>query len=368
MPSGLSTNGQYALFQSGASDLVNGKTNRSIGVFRRDMQAGTTLLVSIPTNGGAVIGNSRDAAMTPDGRYVAFASSANNLVAGDTNGIQDIFVRDMQLGQTTLVSVGATGQTGVASSETPCITPDGRFVAFYSTASNLVPGVPSGGDIYLRDVVGQTTTWASTNARAILQAVLGTNNAVCYNQCVSADGNFIAYETSSLTAGYPRPGIILRYNVQSGLTDIIATNAYVSITAGYEDIQDLSMTDDGRFIAFIANTNGTPGTDTCIELWYGQGGGTILISGDLSNNVPVGSGSDCPTVDPTGRYVCFFSSTPNMTSNVVASGYHVYVRDTLAGTTALADIDPAGPASFDSSPTMSTNGQIVAFTAGGHFP
>jgi dipeptidyl aminopeptidase/acylaminoacyl peptidase len=373
MPCGLSTNGQYVLFQSDASDLVNGDTNKGTDIFRRDMQAGTTLLVSVATNGGVANGGSRDAVMTPDGRYVAFANlapgaSGNNLVVGDTNKIQDIFVRDLQLGQTTLVSVGATGQAGLVSSEAPCITPDGRFVAFYSTASNLVPNVPAGGDIYLRDVVGQTTTWASTNARAILQAVTGTNNAVSYNQCVSADGNFVAYETSSLTAAYPRPGIILRYNVQSGLTDIVATNAYVSITAGYEDIQNLSMTADGRFIAFIANTNGTPGTDTCINLWDGQSGGTILISGDVSNNIPVGSSNDCPTVDPTGRYVCFLSSTPNLTSNVVTSGYHVYVRDTLAGTTALADIGPAGPASLDTSPTMSTNGQIVAFTAGGHFP
>ena len=84
--------------------------------------------------------------MTPDGRYVAFVSTATNLVADDTNNIADVFVRDLQAGTTTLVSVGATNNVNqlasrvATSSESPEITPDGRYVAFYSTATNLVSG------------------------------------------------------------------------------------------------------------------------------------------------------------------------------------------------------------------------------------
>ena len=73
----------------------------------RDLVAGTTIPVSVSTNGDLGDGASRSAVMTPDGRYVAFVSAANNLVPGDTNGIADVFLRDLQLGTTVLVSVGA---------------------------------------------------------------------------------------------------------------------------------------------------------------------------------------------------------------------------------------------------------------------
>jgi Tol biopolymer transport system component len=148
IPVGLSTNGRYAVFESSASDLVAGDTNNATDVFVRDQVSGTTLLVSVSTNGQVGNGASRSPAMTPDGRYVAFVSAANNLVAGDTNRIPDVFVRDLQANVTALVSVGArsTNTTSVVGgSEAPDISADGRYVAFYSTATNLVPGVPAGG-------------------------------------------------------------------------------------------------------------------------------------------------------------------------------------------------------------------------------
>ena len=104
---GISSNGQYALFESSATDLAIGDTNNATDLFIRDLVNGTNVLVSASTNGGFGNGSSGSAVMTPDGRYVAFVSSANNLVAGDTNGIPDIFVRDMQSGTTLLASPGA---------------------------------------------------------------------------------------------------------------------------------------------------------------------------------------------------------------------------------------------------------------------
>ncbi len=164
---GISSNGQYALFESSAADLAAGDTNNASDVFIRDLANGTNFLVSIGTNGGFGNGNSGSAAMTPDGRYVAFVSSASNLAAGDTNGIPDVFVRDMQSGKTTLASPGATSAgAGPATAESgsagPVITPDGRYVAFYSSATNLVAGVTNVGDIYVRDLLTGTTSWASS--------------------------------------------------------------------------------------------------------------------------------------------------------------------------------------------------------------
>jgi hypothetical protein len=376
-PSALSTNGRYALFESSASDLVPGDTNSATDVFVRDLVSGTTLLASVSTNGGVGSRNSRRAVMTPDGRYVAFVSEANDLVPKDTNGIPDVFVRDTQAGNTTLVSAGAASTNASAkavaylanagSSEAPDITPDGRYVAFYSAATNLVPGVTNAGDIYVRDVVGGTTTWASSYARTALLSVMGTKSAVCFNQMLSADGQYVAYQVSrapSTTSVFS--GVVLRYSVQSGLTDIVNTNATVRPGVP-EDIRSLEMTPDGRFIAFVATNSAlSSGITTSVYLWDAQAATTTLVSGDLSNNIVTNSTCDWATLDPTGQFVVFLSSATGLVTNVLTSEYNVYVRDMQAGTTALVNVDTNGVGSAVSSitvPQMSADGRYVVFEA-----
>jgi len=363
LPTGISTNGQYAVYESSASDLVPDDTNKVADVFVRDLVNGTNLLVSVSTNGGCANGVSRGSVMTPDGRYVAFVSTASNLVTGDVNGIADVFVRDLQAGTTTLVSVGAKSPnltSLVSSSEAPEITPDGRYVAFYSTATNLVPGVLTAGEIYVRDLTSGTTFLASTDARTIMQSVMHTTNATSYNHVISADGQFVAFEASPNVG---MTGIILRYSLATGLTDLVSTNAAVSVAA-YEDIENLMMTPDGRFIAFVANTNGSSGNTTCINLWDAQTGSTTLVSGNLSNAVPANSTCDWPAIDPSGRYVAFLSSSTNMTTNTLVGDYHLYLRDTQAGSTMLIDADTNGVGSALGAvtlPSLSVDARLVAF-------
>jgi Tol biopolymer transport system component len=366
LPMGLSTNGQFAVFESSASDLVVGDTNNATDVFVRDLVSGATLLVSVSTNGLVGNGASRSPAMTPDGRYVAFVSAANNLVAGDINRIPDVFVRDLQANVTTLVSVGARSTNAMylyGGSEAPDISADGRFVAFYSSATNLVPGVPAGGDVYVRDVATGTTIWASSGARAAVQATWHQANASSFNHALSADGQFVAYEASVYSA---TPGIILRYSLSSGLTDLVHTNAYVPWGA-YENIHDLDMTSDGRFIASIANANCTSGTNTCIQLWDAASGISTLVSGDLSNQVPPNSVCDWPVLDDTGRFVAFASNAGNLVSNSLTGEYHLYLRDTQAGSTRLLDADTNGVGSLVSPaaiPRLSAQAGFVAFECG----
>ena len=180
---------------------MRGDTNNASDVFLRDLVSGTTLLISVSTNGWSGNAASRSPVMSSDGRYVAFVSSATDLVTEDTNGIPDVFVRDTVSGATTLVSVGAKSSApppyppsyyGIGS-ESPRMTSDGRFVAFYSTATNLVPGVTVAGEVYVRDLVAGTTTWASTNARSLFQSVFGTTNAISCNYRLSDDGQYVAF-------------------------------------------------------------------------------------------------------------------------------------------------------------------------------
>jgi Tol biopolymer transport system component len=362
LPTALSDDGRFVLFESSASDLVSGDTNGVTDVFLRDVVSNTTYLVSVSTNGGFANGVCRGSTMTPDGRYVAFTSAGNNLVPGDTNGIPDVFLRDMQDGITTLVSAGAQAWIpgALVGSEAPDITLDGRFVTFYSTATNLVPGVASPGEIYLYDVAAGTTTWVSSGARA----ALGTSNAVSFNYSVSYKAEFIAYEACTNFPPYMPygSGVILRYNRYSGVTDVIHTNAYVP-PSNAQEIHTLEMAPDGRFVTFVANTNGAPGT-TCILLWDADSGLTTLVSADLAGNASTNAVSDSPTIDPTGRFVAFLSRATNLVANALVGDYHLYVRDVQAGTTTLVDADTDGVGSGISpatAPRLSADATLVAF-------
>jgi len=308
---GISTNGRYVLFVTSASDLVPGDSNDASDVLVRDLLAGADILVSAATNGLPGNGDSDSAAMTSEGRYVAFVSAAGNLVPRDTNGIRDVFVRDLVTGATTLASVGAQSSQG--RSEGPLITPDGRYVTFFSSATNLVPGVPpSGGEIYVRDLVGKTTIWASAYAREALHLFQNATNPVSFGHVISADGQFVAYEASP--SSWPSIGIVLRYSRETELTDIVSTNAAV-LSSQPQDLQTLAITPDGRFIAFTANTTSSPGLAACIYVWDALSNSTTLVSGDLSGAVPVNDTSIWPAITPEGRFVAFQSTATSLVTN-----------------------------------------------------
>ncbi len=361
---GISDNGQVALFESSASDLVVNDTNGVQDIFVRDIVEGETVCVSVSTNGGSGNGKSWSPTFTPDGRFAAFVSAATDLVTEDTNGIPDIFVRDLQLNTTVLASSGATATNILSRSESPQISTNGRFVAFHSTATNLVPNVDTAGEIYLRDLVAGTTVIASTNARAVLNDVLQSTNGISYNHVMSADGRFVAFEVSR-NAGVYHPGIILRYQRETGLTDIIHTNAFVpNMSRG--ETRNLSITPDGRFLAFIAAEQGTVGDTTSIQVWDADSGTTTLVSGNTLGQVPTGTTCDWPSIDPTGRYVAFISSATGLVTNSLAAYDHVYLRDRTLNTTTLVNVNTNGSGSAVAPfgiPSLSDDGRYVAFEA-----
>jgi len=362
-PIALSTNGQYVLFESAASDLASGDTNNATDIFVRDLVNGQTLLASVNTNG--TVGNraSSGSAMTPDGRYVAFVSGATDLVPNDTNGIPDVFVRDMQFGSNILVSVGARSASAQASTISPGISTDGRYVVFTSAGTNLVAGVLTANEIYLRDIVAGITVWASSGATQAVRAVFNSTTSASFNYLLSPDGHFVAYQacpatTSGLTG---TTGIILRYNVLTALTDVVYTNA-VAFSLGNN--RSLDMTPDGRFIAFIGNTNIVSPKYPSVLVWDGQSGATVLASPDLNNQIPVNATFAWPTLDSSGRFVAFLSSAINLVTNTIPGDFHLYVRDLQAGKTTLVDADTNGfgvTLNTTPVPSMSADGRFVAF-------
>ncbi len=172
----ISSNGQFVVFASAANDLVPGDTNSKTDVFIRDTVAGVTRLVSINAAGtGSSYAGAGNPAMSRDGRWVAFESTAPDLGPPKQYYLPiptDIFLRDVWSNVTVMASVNLAGDGGGnASSVSPVITPDGRFVAFVSQATNLVPGAGnSQGEIYVRDLQSNRTAWASSGVAAFLQS------------------------------------------------------------------------------------------------------------------------------------------------------------------------------------------------------
>jgi Tol biopolymer transport system component len=158
---GISADGRYVAFQSFANNLVAGDTNGAEDVFVRDRVTGTTMRVNVSSEGKQTHAFSSDLypTISADGRYVAFSSDANDLVAGDKNGTTDGFVRDRVTGKTTRVSVSSEGKQGNDYSYISAISADGRYVAFSSNANDLVTGDTNGiDDVFVRDrVTGKTT-------------------------------------------------------------------------------------------------------------------------------------------------------------------------------------------------------------------
>jgi Tol biopolymer transport system component len=352
----MSTDGRYVAFESEAGNLVANDTNNAADVFVRDVLNGTTTLVSVNQSGaGSGNGSSTSPVISADGRYVAFLSAATDLVTNDTNGVVDVFVRDLQTGTTALVSIRADGVTGGnGNSDAPAMTPDGRQVVFVSKATNLVAGVTnSQGEIYVRDLGAGTTTWASSNSAALMLTVTNSIRPIAsFNPVISEDGEFVAFRSVGAAS------LLLRHNLQSGNTDLVSSNALGDIF--FPDPNGPDMTPDGRFIAYTDAI----AAYTAVYLWDGQTGTRTLVSANLSGGVSPLTYSDSPAVSSDGRFVAFLSDASDLVTNAVDGTYQVYLRDVLGGTTTLVSADTLGGVSGATDgaiPTITADGRYVAF-------
>lgn len=196
----ISANGRYVAFVSQASDLVSGDTNNSTDVFLRDRVAGTTERVSLASDGSSPPGATRTGGVSDDGRRVLFRTFAT-LAAGDANNRDDIYVRDRVAGTTELVSASAGGAVSTpfsifTNARSSAITPDGRLALFLSPAANLVPGDTNGReDVFLKDLDTGAIRRVSEGS-AGEQAALGAGDIAT----LSADGTTVAFNSASALA------------------------------------------------------------------------------------------------------------------------------------------------------------------------
>ena len=197
----ISPDGHYVSFSTAATNLVAGMTLTGTNVVVRDLDTGTTSLVSASSSGAQQSGGHLGATplrsdLSAGGRYVVFESQATNLVKKDTNGHTDIFVRDTTAKRTSRASLATTGQQSDGDSFDPSITPDGRYVTFLSRAFNLTPGQPSGVNVFVSDLVRHTTVLADATSTGRPRGPEQTTQ-ISPRTSSSADGTAVAFVSSA---------------------------------------------------------------------------------------------------------------------------------------------------------------------------
>jgi Tol biopolymer transport system component len=254
----ISADGQFVAYWSLATNLVPDDTNDQPDVFIRDREKGTTRRLSVGPRGAQGDGPSFGPAISADGHFVALVSIASNLVPGDTNGLRDIFIRDRKAVTTRKVSWGRGGAQSDGSSFDPAISADGRFAAFESEATNLVPGdTNEGRDIFIRDRKAGTTRRVSVGPKG----VQGDRDSE--NPAVSADGRFVVF-WSFATDLVPRDtndlGDVFVRDRETGTTRRMSVGPNSAQGSGDGEESDPAISADGRFVAFESiSSNLVPG-------------------------------------------------------------------------------------------------------------
>lgn len=342
----VSADGRYVAFVSRADNLVPNDTNGVDDIFVRDTQMGTTIRVSVASNGDQSNGASMMPKISADGQAIVFLSTADNLVAGDTNGIVDVFVHELTTGDTIGVSLdpGSEQLDGAGMNVAPSISADGQYVAY---AKGLSPYFY----IYLRDLQGQTTTAVGSPAYRSL--------------ALSADGQYLAFDTRADIVDVDHNYDDDVYVYDRDTTEL----TLVSVTSGgtignFNSSGGVAISGDGRYVAFTSfatNLSGeaTSDFDNDIIVHDRQTGTTIAVSNPSLSN----GSSSMPTISSDGRFVAFYSTASNLVADDSNSLGDIFVYDQQTGQRFLASVDSAGNQAngVSQNPAMAANGNAVVY-------
>ena len=279
----ISATGQFVGFSSFASNLAPGDTNGKYDVFVRDRVGQRTERVSVSSSGAQGNDDSWFPSISADGRFIAFSSRATNLVLGDTNAKEDVFVHDRSSGITERVSVSSSGGQATDVSQQPCISDSGRFVAFVSYAGNLVPGDAGHIDVFVHDRDTGATECASVNSAGQI------GNANSSWPSISADGRWVAFASAAtnLAAGDTNgtQDVFVR-DLSTGVTERVSVNSAGQQGNGWSDWPSISG--DGRCVAFRSWASNLVPNDT-------NGYADIFVRdrGALPPTVAINAGAGC---------------------------------------------------------------------------
>jgi len=369
-PPSISADGRFVAFAAWARNLAPGDTNGFGDVFVHDRGTGTTERLSVDRTGTEANDTIHQPAISGDGHVVAFVSAATNLVPGDTNGQADVFVHDRPSGTTERVSVNSAGAEGDGSSERPTLSADGRYVAFSSSATNLVPGDTNGqSDVFVHDRQTRLTERVSVDSAGIqgnAASFVGPND---HGVPLSADGRFVAF-TSAATNLVPgdsnEVGDVFVHDRQTRLTERVSVDSAGNQADG--ESASPSMSADGRFVAFSSSaTNLVPGDtngQSDVFVHDRRTGTTERVSVD-SAGTEANGWSERPSISADGRFVAFCSYATNLVPRDTNGRWDEFVHDRQTHTTERVSVDSAGTEGNGDSrgASLSADGRFVAFAS-----
>ena len=351
----ISADGRYVAFESQAP-LVPDDTNGMSDVYVRDRAAGTTTRVSVRGRNGQLDASSGSPKLSAQGRYVAFSSHAANLVPGDTNDQPDIFVRDLVTGATSRANVSAAGAQANEVSFTDSISADGRYVAFTSSATNLVPDdTNDAADVFVRD----QRTGAVTRV-----FVPGDQDDGSEWAMLSAGGRYVVFnsDVDALTDGID----VHLMDLVTGATERIDMSSAGAIANDGSDLGP-AISGNGRYVTFSSRaTNLVPGdTNTTTDVFVRDrlAGTTRRVSlspAGVQANGPSGSA----TISADGRYVAFSTAATNLVPGDTNDTGDVLVRDQRTGALIRASLSYRGKQPNDSvAGALSADGRHVVLVS-----
>ncbi len=358
-----SANGRFVAFESSASNMVPGDTNGVKDLFVHDLRTGTVNRVSLDSAGAQANDNSFDPSISADGRLVAFDSFASNLVPGDTNASPDVFLHDRKTGATIRVSVASDGAQGIGSSKAPSISANGRFVAFHSNASNLVLDDTNGeNDIFVHDVRTRTTTRVSVNSAG------AQGDSTSYLPSISRDGRLLAFSSSSsnlVPGDTNQEQDIFVHHVKTGTT----TRVSVASDGAQADASSRfpSIAANGGVVVYGSSASNLVSGDTNGEFDIFahdlRTGTTTRVSVNSAGEQADGSSFADPSISANGRFVALTSVASNLVPGDTNGESDIFVRDRKRGATTRVSVDSAGaPADgWSRLASISADGRHVAF-------
>ena len=397
MSAAISANGHFVAFKSWATNLVTGDIGAKDDIFVHDQLMAETTRASLTYLGGEANDHSNSPVISADGRYVAFHSAATNLVPGDGNGTTDVFVRDRHTGDIVCVSVDSAGNEGNGWSGYPSISADGRYVAFESSATDLVGGDTNGyRDIFVHDrdadgdctfdEPGQINTVRVSVTSGGAQAANGNSEYAA----ISADGRHVAFYSAATDLvtgdanGYTDIFVHDRDTDRDGIFDEAGqvSTVRVSVSSGGAEAGAGSsapaISGDGRYVAFESSATNLVGGDTngyqdvfihdrdtdgdfiFDEQWAAVSTTRVSVS---SSNTEGDGHSEAPSVSFNGRYVAFVSWAYDLDSVCNYASRHVFVRDRMTGQTTCVSLASDGTQAYGDcwNPSISADGRYVAF-------
>ncbi len=346
-PVDITPDGRYVTFASDSTNLVAGDANASKDVFLHDNQTGTTERASLDSSGVQQIGYSYAPSVSGDGRFVAFSSNANGLVPGDNNNRDDVFVRDRLLGTTETITAGAAyaGGTLVSGGEI-AISADGRFVAYRSNATNLVPGDTNDKfDIFVHD--RQT----DSSERVSVSSSEAQNFEGSIYASISANGRYVAFTTTGSLAPEDTSGWWDAYvrDRLLGTTELVSVDSAGDPGNNSSGSLGVQISDEGRFVVFGSVASdlvpGDTNNGSDIFIHDRQTGTTEAASLDSNGNLPpLNSTSAFPSVNANGRFVAFRTDAALVPedNNAGSGGPDIYVRDLQSETTTRVSVSSSG--------------------------